>query len=204
MKYDKFFALAKEAGIEECEFTVATSTSLEITLFHGEIDSYSPNSSSTFMARGIYKGKMGAIVSDVYNKDSAELFVKAIIENASVIENDDPVFIFKGSEKYHKINTFNKELEKISVDQKLNKLYELERKIKELDKRIIEIQMVGFEEASSTLTILNSHGLKLVQKNNHFVYYGGAVAKEGEQVKTGFDMAFGNDFSKLFLTTFTR
>ena len=196
MKYDKFFALAKEAGIEECEFTVATSTSLEITLFHGEIDSYSPNSSSTFMARGIYKGKMGAIVSDVYNKDSAELFVKAIIENASVIENDDPVFIFKGSEKYHKINTFNKELEKISVDQKLNKLYELERKIKELDKRIIEIQMVGFEEASSTLTILNSHGLKLVQKNNHFVYYGGAVAKEGEQVKTGFDMAFGNDFSK--------
>lgn len=196
MKYDKFFALAKEAGIEECELSISTSTSFDVSLFHSEIDNYSSNSSSAFMARGIYKGKMGAVTSDVYNKDSAELFVKKIVENASVIENDDPVFIFKGSEKYHKINTFNKELGKISANDKLNYLYELERKIKESDKRIVEIQTVGYAESSSTLTILNSHGLKLTRKNNHFVYYGGAVAKEGEQVKTGFDIAFGNDFSK--------
>ena len=109
MKYDKFFALAKEAGIEECELSFSTSTSLEFSLFHGEIDNYSTNSSSSYMARGIYKGKMGAVTSDVYNKDSAELFVKKIIENASVIENEDPVFIFKGSKKYRKINTFNKD-----------------------------------------------------------------------------------------------
>ena len=196
MKYDKFFALAKEAGIEECELSISTSTSFDVSLFHSEIDNYSSNSSSAFMARGIYKGKMGAVTSDVYNKDSAELFVKKIVENASVIENDDPVFIFKGSEKYRKINTFNKELGKISANDKLNYLYELERKIKENDKRIVEIQTVGYAESSSTLTILNSHGLKLTRKNNNFVYYGGAVAKEGEQVKTGFDIAFGNDFSK--------
>ena len=99
MKYDKFFDLAKEAGITDCELSFTTSTSLEISLFHGEINNYSSNSSSSYLARGIYKGKMGSITSDVYNKDSAELFVKKIIENASVIENDDPVFIFKGSEK---------------------------------------------------------------------------------------------------------
>ena len=98
MKYDKFFALAKEAGIEECELSISTSTSFDVSLFHSEIDNYSSNSSSAFMARGIYKGKMGAVTSDVYNKDSAELFVKKIVENVSVIENDDPVFIFKGSE----------------------------------------------------------------------------------------------------------
>ena len=196
MKFDKFFALAKEAGIEECELSFTNSTSLEISLFHGEIDSYSSNSSSSYLARGIYKGKMGSISSDVYTKDSAEEFVKAIIANASVIENDDPVFIFKGSEKYRKINTFNRELSNISAEIKLNKLYELEKKIKEADPRIVEVETVGYEEASSTSTILNSHGLKLVQRNNSFVYYGGAVAKEGEQVKTGFDLYFNNDFSK--------
>ena len=199
MKYDKFFALAKERGIEECELSISKSTSLEFSLFHSEIDSYSSNSSSMYMARGIYKGKMGAIVSDVYNKDSAELFVNKIIENASVIENDDPVFIFKGSEKYHKISTFNKELENISVDTKLNNLYELEKRIKEGDPRIVEVETVGYAETSSTSTILNSHGLKLTQKNNDFYYYGGAVAKEGDEVKTGFDLAFGNDFSKFNL-----
>ena len=196
MKYDKFFALAKEAGIEECELSFSTSTSLDVSLFHGEIDSYTNNSSSFFMARGIYKGKMGAVTSDVYTKDSAELFVKKIIENASVIENDDPVFIFKGSEKYRKINTFNKDLANIPVQEKIDKLYELERKIKEGDKRITEVETVGYSESSGSSTILNSHGLKLVQRNNHFVYYGGAMAKENEQVKTGFDIYFENDFSK--------
>ena len=196
MKYDKFFALAKEKGIEEAEISVSTSYNFSVSLFHSEIDQYSTSNSSTFMARGIYKGKMGAVVSDVYDKDSAELFVKTIIENASVIENDDPVFIFKGSEKYKKINTFNKELGKISVDSKINNLYELENKIKECDSRIIEIDTVGYEESSSSNLILNSHGLKLLQKNNNYIYYGGAVAKSGEQVKTGFDFYFGNDFSK--------
>ncbi len=195
MKYDKFFELAKAAGIEDCELSISTSYSLSISLFHGEIDSYSTSKSMAFLARGIYKGKMGSVVSDVYNKDSAEFFVKQIVNNAKVIENDDPVFIFKGSEKYRKINTFNKELSKISVEDKLNKLYELEKKVKEGDSRIIEIESTGYEESESTLTVLNSHGLKLNQKNNNFVYYGGAVAKEGEQVKTGFDLFFDNDFS---------
>ena len=196
MKFDKFFALCKEKGIEEAEISVYNSYSLSFSLFHGEVDSYSSSESATYLARGIYKGKLGAIVSDVYNNSLTETFVNKIIENASVIENDDPVFIFKGSEKYKKISTFNKELGKISADTKLNLLYDLEKKIKEADPRVIEVESVGFEEGSTSSLILNSHGLKLSQKNNNFIYYGGAVAKEGEQVKTGFDIFFGNDFSK--------
>lgn len=197
MKYDKFFALAKERGITDAEISISTSYSLSFSLFHGEIDNYETNTSSTFMARGIYKGKMGAIVSDVYDKNSAELFVNTIISNASVIENNDPVFIYKGSPKYKKINTFNKDLSKISIDEKLKKLYELEKKIKEADPRIVEVQVVGFEESSSSNTILNSHGLKLTQKNNNYFIYGGAVASENGQVKTGFDFFFENDFNKI-------
>ena len=133
----------------------------------------------------------------LHTKDSPKEFVNAIIANASVIESDDPVFIFKGSPKYRKISTFNKNLEKISIDEKLKNLHKLEDKIKQLDKRIIEIQTVGYEESAGTNIIYNSHGLKLSQKSNLYAYYGGAVAKEGEQVKTGFDLQFDNDYSKL-------
>ena len=197
MKYDKFFALAKEAGIEECQLSISTSSSLEFSLFHGEIDNYSSNTSSSYLARGLYKGKLGAVSSDVFDKNSPKLFVEKIIENASVIENDDPVFIYKGSEKYKRINTFNGDLAGIPVELKLQKLYELEKKIKEADPRIVEVDSVGYGESSSSLIIMNSHGLKLRQRNNDYYYYGGSVAKEGDQVKTGFDLAFGNDFSKL-------
>ena len=94
MKYDKFFELAKAAGIEEAELSVSTSYSLSFSLFHGEIDSYTSSNSSSYLLRGIYKGKLGAISSDIYNNGLAQFFVDQIINNASVIENDDPVFIF--------------------------------------------------------------------------------------------------------------
>lgn len=197
MKYDKFFELAKAAGIEEAELSVTTSYSLSFSLFHGEIDNYSSSSSSSFLARGIYKGKLGAIASDIYNSKVADYFVKQIINNASVIENDDPVFIFKGSNKYGKINTFNRQLATIPVENKITIAKEIERKVREADPRIIEVQTVAYDESSSSVTIMNSHGLKLSQKNNYFLIYGGAVAKENGQTKTGGDVFFGNDFSKL-------
>ena len=196
MNYKKFFELAKEAGIEEAELSYSTSSSLSISLFHGEIDSYNSANDASYMLRGIYKGKMGSVISDVYNNSLVPFFIKKIIENASVIENDDPVFIFKGSKKYHKINTFNRELPTIPVEEKIKKLYELEDKIRHGDERVIEVQTVQFGEDSSSSTMMNSHGLKLTQKNNLFYYYGAAVSKFGEQVKSNGELYYGNDFEK--------
>ena len=197
MKYDKLFNLAKERGIEEIELSISSGSELSFSLFHGEVDSYSSSSSSYYVIRGIYNGKLGSIGSDVYSNDLVEYFINEIINNAKYIENDDPVFIFKGSEKYKKVNTFNKSLEEISIDEKMKVLHELEDKIKEGDSRIIEVEGVEYSESSSSETIINSHGLKLSQKNNYFFIYGAALGKLGEQTKSGMDYRLGNDFSKL-------
>ena len=196
MKFDRFFELAKQAGIEEAEFSFSNSYSLSFSLFHGEIDNYSTNKSYSFYARGIYKGKMGSVSSDVYNNKMAEYFVEQIIANAKVVENEDPVFIFKGSEKYRKINTFKRQLGNISVEKKIELARQIESELKSSDPRIIEVATVGYDETSTSSTILNSHGLKLSQKSNFFAYYGSAVAKLDEQTKTGFEIYFGNDFDK--------
>ena len=169
MKFDRFFELAKKAGIEEAEFTFSSTSSLSFSLFHGEIDSYSNNKSFSFYARGIYKGKMGSIASDVYNNKMAEYFVEQIIANASVVENDDPVFIFKGSEKYRKINTFNRQLGNIPVEKKIEIAKQIEQELKSADPRIVEVQGTEYSEAESSVTLLNSHGLKLTQQQNYFV-----------------------------------
>lgn len=196
MKFDKFFELAKKAGIEEAEVSFSNSYSLSFSLFHGEIDSYSTSNSFGFYARGIYKGKMGSISSDVYNNKMAQFFVDKIIENASVVENDDPVFIFKGSKKYRKINTFNRQLATIPVEKKIELAREVESKLRVADPRIIEVATVAYDESSSSLTIINTHGLKLSQRSNYFVYYAAAVAKEKEQTKTGSEMFLDNNFEK--------
>ena len=196
MKYDKFFAFAKEAGIEEAELYVGESFSLSFSLFHSEVDNYSSNKSTTILARGIINGKFGTATCDSWSIAHAKYLVDEIAANAKVIENEDPAFIFEGSKQYKKINTFNKDLDKVSIEEKMAKLYALEKAIKEGDPRIVEVGGVEYSESAESVTILNSKGLKLAQKSNYFVYVGQAVAREGSQTKSGYDLYLDNDFSK--------
>lgn len=196
MKYDKFFELAKLAGLQDAELYVGETYSLNFSLFHSEVDNYSSNKSMVILARGILNGKFGTATCDSWSAQKAKYLVDEIVANAKVIENDDPAFIFEGSKKYKKVNTFNKELENISVDEKMKKLFDFENLIKNGDPRIIEVAAVGYEEEASSTTIMNSKGLKLTQKSNYFVYYGEAVAKENGQTKSGFDLYLGNNLAE--------
>ena len=196
MKYDKFFELAKQAGIEEAELYVESSYSLSFSLFHSEVDNYSLENSSIYVARGIINGKFGAASCDVFNAQKAKYLVDEIVANAGIIENDDPAIIFKGSEKYKKVSTFNKDLAGVSIDKKMENLFKLEKRIRELDPRVIEVPGVEYSESASSTTLMNSHGLKLTQKSNYFVYVGQALARQGEQTKSGYDVFLGNDYSK--------
>ena len=195
-KYDKFFALAKEAGLEQVELFISESHNLNISLFHGEVDEYKDNNGYSILARGILNGKCGAASADVWNKEKATWLVNEIVANAKVIENEDPIFIFKGSEKYHKVNTFNKALEEVTIDQKMEKLYALEKELKNIDARVVEIAGTEYSQTTEKVTLINSNGLNLVQRSNYFVYMAQCVAKEGEQTKSGYDFYFGNKFEE--------
>ena len=59
MNFAKFFALAKEKGIEQSQIKLSKSSSLTIKLFHHEIDSYNVANSQSLIACGLYKGKLG-------------------------------------------------------------------------------------------------------------------------------------------------
>ena len=195
-KYDKFFALAKKAGLEEVELFISESHSLNISLFHGEVDEYKDNNGYSILARGILNGKCGSASADVWNKDKAQWLVNEIVANAKVIENDDPIFIFKGSKKYHKVNTFNKSLEEVTIDEKMDKLHALEKALKGIDKRVVEVAGTEYSQSTEKVTLMNSNGLNLVQRSNYFTFIAQCVAKEGEQTKSGYDFFLDNDFSK--------
>ena len=203
-KYDRFFALAKEAGLEQVELFVSESRNLHISLFHGEVDEYKDNNGYSILARGILNGKCGAASADVWNKEKAQWLVNEIVANAKVIENDDPIFIFKGSEKYHKVNTFNKALEEVTIDEKMKQLHALEKALKEIDKRVVEVAGTEYSQTTEKVTLVNSNGLNLVQRSNYFTFIAQCVAKEGEQTKSGYDFFLDNDFSKFNAQEFAK
>ena len=197
MKYDKFFKLAKEAGIEEAEIYVSEASNLSFSLFHGEVDSYENNNAMNIVARGIVNGKFGQASCDTWNDEKCHYLVKEIKENASVVENDDPAIIFKGSEKYKKVSTYNKELSTIPFQTKLDMLLKLEKEIKNKDQRVVEVAQTSYEEVDNVTTLINSKGLKLVSKTNFCAAFGVAVATDGTQTKTDYDYVLTNNFNDI-------
>lgn len=204
MKYDLFFEMAKQAGIEEAELFIHRSSSLSFSLFHGEVVSYENNDDQNVYARGLINGKAGSASCDTWSKEKCAFLVSEIAQNAKVIENDDPIVIFEGSPRYKKKSTFNKALSEVPFEDKLAKMHELEKAVKAGDPRIVEVEGVHYQEASDETLLFNSKGLNLHAKTNYFVVYGAAVAQENGQVKSNYELMFDNDFAKLDVQDLAR
>ena len=197
MNYNKFFEKASSEGIEALELSITKSSSLSFGLFRNEIDSYTVADSYKLSARGIYNGKLGYATSEKLDKDTVEYIISHIKENASFNTSEDKAFIFKGSERYHKKNVFNKTLNETSAQDKVAFVKDLDARIKKLDSRILEVQ-TQFEEETSEFTLLNSYGLKLTSKQNYAVVYSSAVANdELGETKNGMEIKILNDLGEL-------
>lgn len=202
MKFDKFFTLAKEAGIEALEIYVRKSSNLSFSLFQTHLDSYSISDKQTLAARGIFKGQMAYAYSEKIDKTTPNFIIDQLLENAKNLDKDTKPVIFKGSERYKKFNAFNPNLKTYPVEKKIDLLHQIEAKLKNSDERISEIGGLQYEESTEEVMLFNSYGLSLKQKSNYFVIYAEAVVKDGEDIKTGYKIYLDNDIAKFDVDSF--
>ena len=204
MKFDKFFALAKEKGLSEAQIQVSKSKSTSINLFHHEIDNFSINDSQSIIACGVVNGKFGISRTEKMGRDTFEFLVDGIIESARVNEKSEEVDLFKGSPKYHKKNVFNQALADADLKDTLILLHKVEDDLYAYDKSITEVDEVAFEESEDMSEFYNSFGLKLKQRSNFFYIVASAVGKKGEEVKTNYDICLSNDLKAFDEKTFVN
>ena len=142
--YDRFFALANEKGISQCEIAINKASSLAIGLFHHEIENFNVTTDVGYVARGAVGNKFGTVTSTTLTKDNVEKIIDNLISNAKVIEKDGGAKLFEGSEKYHKVSTYNKDLETIPVSKKKEDLFELERVLEKKSPLIKDVMDVSY------------------------------------------------------------
>jgi PmbA protein len=193
MKYDKFFALAKEKGLSGAQIQVSKHKSTAIRLFHRDIDNFSINDSQSIVACGIVNGKFGISRTQEMGRDTFEYLLNGIVESARVNEKEGSADLFRGSEKYHRKNVFSSELAKTDPKDGIALLHRIEDGLYAYDKRITEVDGVEFEKTESLSEFYNSYGLKLKQRSNYFVIVASAVAKQGDEVKTNYDVCLGSE-----------
>lgn len=192
MNSKKFFELAKENGINDCELVCTKNNSLSISLFHRKISNYSISNSSKLEARGIFNNKAGFCSTENIDSSSFNYLINGIKETAKLIETNEEPIIFKGSEKYYKKNVFSKALEAWDVNDILAKLHKLEDKLRDCDPRVSEVT-VDFSKDETETVFKNSFGLNLKQKNNSFLVVASLVMKVDEEVKDDYSFILSSN-----------
>ena len=200
----RFFELAKLNKFESADLYLKRNYSLSTSIFHGEVDSMTEHETHVVTARGIINGKFGSVTTEAIDKDAPDFLIESIKRTAGVIENDDPSIIFKGSKKYHKKSVFNKNVLSGNIQEKVGILLEIERKLKEFDKRINEVVTVGYEESLNEEKLSNSYGLKLGSKVADYSYFAEITAKEGNEIRTGFKIFASIDPNEFDLDKFVK
>lgn len=202
MNVNKFFELANEAGILESEVVIVRGSTTEMGVYQGAVENYSVATTIVIAARGIFNGKMGFALSEKDDRTTPHYLIDRIKTSAGVSESDDIAIIFEGSEKYRRRNIFNKELAAISEADKLNNLFLIEKALFAKEKRITDVESVTYVEQENERKMFNSHGLRLVAKQNYYYYMANIVVRENSDTKTAYHIFLDSDHSNFNVDKF--
>lgn len=186
---------AKENGFDDCEVYYQGGESFQIHVNDGDVEQYETSASSGAAFKGVINGKTGFAYSERFDETAAEFIVKAAQENAEIDENAEPEIFYCGGE-YETIKLYNEELDKVDVNDKINKTKELERVALEFSDNVRAVDRCIYGDERSSVSIMNTKGLDAQYSSNSMVAYASVICTKGDDVKTGSDFICGNDYSK--------
>ena len=177
----KLLAAAGEAGITAAEVYLASSDRFRAMCQQGVINNYTVNSTRGLSLRGIYNGRMGYAGTEAFDDESIAQLVSGVIQSATISEDDSVQEIYPGDKEYPDVDNYAPELDSVTPEEKLDYIREAEKTLLACDPRIAAATYNMISTASGTVRIVNSYGLDLQMRDNVFVSYINALARDNGQ-----------------------
>ena len=198
MDYQSFknavIAKCAELGIAEYELFYQAGTSVSIDTFRHEINEFSASEEGGVCFRCIYNGKMGYASTEDLSEAQAAAVVEKAVDNASVLESEEAVFLCEGGQEYETLDRAGYELP--TTDEMIATALEVEKKLYEYDPMVIDGSQVNVLTGSGETAIYNSKGLDLYEKNAYSGMVTVAVVKDGAEMSNDYQIKIG-ELSKL-------
>lgn len=192
---DELFNRLAKKELEEYEVYFMSSSSSNIKVYNNQVDSYLDSTNRGVSLRVKKDGKMGYSFTESLKDEDVESLIDEALLNSVIIEKLEDEPMHDGSGEYKKIDDYKKDLENLSVEDRVELLKEIESIAKSIDPRVVRVSYCQFGLGESRRVIRNSLGLNLEDRGNSAYAYISIVAKEGDLVKTGYSFHINSDFS---------
>ena len=202
MNVKKLFAKLNEKNIFDIEYRYASNSTFSCGVFRHELSNYSASTSTIINIDAVIDHKLAMVTTENTSNNNIDNIVNQLLESAKYTNKADAE-IFKEKRRYRHYNSFNKELENVPHQKKIDLLFKIEEKLKALDKRIEEVE-VGYEESFTQALYQNTANIKLKSKKNSYSFLASVVINDNNDKKTEFLVFTDNDFNKFNIDNFVK
>lgn len=193
---------AQQNGLTQCEIYAEAATSLSISIYDGEVESYDTSDTNGVSFRALVDGKMGYAYTEKIDDDSIAFLIEAVKANASVLETTEAETIFTGSEVYHDGNYQRAQLDNIAPQQLIETLLAVEKAALAYDERIKRLTNCSVQLQVGSKAIRNSASLQLEEQGNVLYFVVGVLAQQDKETKSGFAIRVVEQLADLDINAF--
>lgn len=194
---EALFARGATMGFTDMEVYYHSSNRFTGRVFKGEIDTYTIAVDGGLSFRGRYLGKMGYAYTELIDESAVGALLEGAKGSAETIDSEETEPLYAGPFEYDPLALFSEEIDRVTPDQRIAVLKEIEAECFRLDPRIALVQYCNMDAVTYERMIANNKGLAQSEKGNLSFLRLVAVAREGTDTKTGVKMMPVTDLAAL-------
>lgn len=178
------FLAAENEGFKEYEAYYVSGEQFHVNILEGEVDKYSVNTYSGLSFR-VKQGKQISYVSTTaLDPQEIPVLISTIKDNFKVLQSTDEQFIYSGQGEYPQVATYNPELSRVSIQDKIALAKQLEKEALAFDERIVRVRSAVVSSGEGMVYMQNSNGISLTKKDNYIFSYVMPIAQQGDEMNS--------------------
>ena len=182
-------AKAEQLGITEYELYYQAGQSTSVEVFQHEINEFSAANEGGVCFRCIVNGKMGYAATENLSEEQAWAIVERAVDNASVLEAEEQVFLGEGGKTYTKLDRENYDLP--ATEELIAKALSAQQALYDAPENTVDGCQTAAYAQSMQIAICNSKGLDLQYENNAAILVSVAVVAGDQEIVNDYQIKVG-------------
>lgn len=181
----ELMVMALAEGFSDCEAYYRENRHFEVMVLEGEISDYENSGLRGVAFRGTYEGRTGYAYTERMERENIAYLVKSAKENAVLLPREEREKLYVPTEPVGHWEKINPHLEQLTAEEKIQAAKRMEAAALQEADAVVSMDYCVLSTDWTETAICNSLGLDVSCRRNMVTAYVCAIAKRGDEVKTG-------------------
>ena len=173
-------ARCQALGVTQYELYYQSSQSTSVGVFRHEVNQFTGSDDGGVCLRCIVGGRMGYASTQELSEAQATMLVDTAVDNAAVLETDDPVFLGKGGQSYEPLN--RPPIPVPTTEELIQAALCAQQALYDADPAVVDGTTTQAISEGERIAICNSEGLDLSYENQIAGLITVAVISDGQEM----------------------